>query len=221
MTDGIETALTVAQADSATSAAPVEKRRLGVAHLMARGVWRSIVGLLHTVGGVEATNSLLLFAGAGRTNAILVRYGACIGENTRINSPLVIHNAESGYANLMVGTRCHIGRDVLLDLTQPVELGDRVTLAMRTTVVTHMDAGMSDLARVYPRKEGPVIVGDGAYLGAGCIVLAGVTIGCNAVVGAGAVVTADVPAWSVAVGVPARVVKRISPDSSAVERPRT
>jgi acetyltransferase-like isoleucine patch superfamily enzyme len=51
-----------------------------------------------------------------------------------------------------------------------------------------------------------VLVGDGAWIGAGARLLDGVTIGDRAVVGAGAVVTRDVPARAVAVGIPAKVV---------------
>jgi maltose O-acetyltransferase len=61
------------------------------------------------------------------------------------------------------------------------------------------------------------LVEDGAWLGAGCIVTDGVHIGRNAVVGAGAVVTRDVPAGTVAVGVPARVVKRIGDGAPPVD----
>lgn len=64
------------------------------------------------------------------------------------------------------------------------------------------------------RKEGfdfakPIIVGNNVWFGAGCIVLAGVTIGDNTVIGAGSVVTKDIPANVVAVGNPCRVIKRV------------
>jgi len=52
------------------------------------------------------------------------------------------------------------------------------------------------------------VIDDDVWLGAGVIVLNGVTIGRGAVIGAGAVVTKDVPPYSVAVGVPAVVVRR-------------
>lgn len=55
----------------------------------------------------------------------------------------------------------------------------------------------------------PITIGDNVWLGGGVIVCPGVTIGDNAVIGAGAVVTRDVPADVVAVGNPARVVRRI------------
>lgn len=55
----------------------------------------------------------------------------------------------------------------------------------------------------------PIRVERGAWIGAHATILAGVTIGENAVVAAGAVVTKDVPANSIAAGVPARVIKRI------------
>jgi acetyltransferase-like isoleucine patch superfamily enzyme len=56
------------------------------------------------------------------------------------------------------------------------------------------------------RKSSGVIVGDGAWLGAGAKVLDGVTIGSRAIIGAGAVVREAVPDGAVAVGVPARIV---------------
>jgi len=57
------------------------------------------------------------------------------------------------------------------------------------------------------RSPLPVLIQEGAWLGASAIVLPGVTIGRNAVIGAGAVVVRSIPAFSVAVGNPARVIK--------------
>lgn len=55
----------------------------------------------------------------------------------------------------------------------------------------------------------PITIGSNVYFGHGCIVLPGVTVGDNVVVGAGAVVSRDIPSNSVAVGVPARVIKTL------------
>ena len=53
----------------------------------------------------------------------------------------------------------------------------------------------------------PIVVGDNVYIGNNVILLPGVTIGNNVIIGAGAVVSKDIPDNSVAVGVPARVIK--------------
>ena len=53
----------------------------------------------------------------------------------------------------------------------------------------------------------PIVIGDGAHIGIGAIIMPGVTIGRGAVIGAGSVVTKDIPPYSVAVGTPAKVIK--------------
>lgn len=58
-----------------------------------------------------------------------------------------------------------------------------------------------------PFIESPVTIGRDVWVGAGCIIVAGVTIGDQSVIAAGSVVTRDVPAHSIAAGVPAKVIK--------------
>ena len=60
----------------------------------------------------------------------------------------------------------------------------------------------------------PIVIGDGAHIGIGSIIMPGVTIGQGAVIGAGSVVTRDIPPYSVAVGSPCRVIKTFSPSEA-------
>lgn len=73
--------------------------------------------------------------------------------------------------------------------------------AFSDTRVPIIDQGYSIIEKVIIRR--------GAWIGANVIILPGVTIGANAVVGAGSVVTNDIPPRTVAVGAPARVIKKI------------
>ena len=61
----------------------------------------------------------------------------------------------------------------------------------------------------YPRIVKPVLIKEGAVINPGSIITAGVTIGKNSMVGVGSVVSKDIPDYSVVVGNPARVVKKI------------
>jgi acetyltransferase-like isoleucine patch superfamily enzyme len=58
-------------------------------------------------------------------------------------------------------------------------------------------------------KARPVMLNKGCWIGANCVILPGVTIGANAVVGAGSIVTTDIPARTLAVGNPAKVMREI------------
>lgn len=58
----------------------------------------------------------------------------------------------------------------------------------------------------------PIIIEDGVWIGGHAVIGAGVTVGKNSIIGAGSVVTGDIPANSVAVGNPARVIRKINID---------
>ena len=88
-----------------------------------------------------------------------------------------------------------------------ITIGDNVVLAPRVHVLAH-DASTKVFVN-YTRVANTVI-GNNVFVGAGTIILPGVTIGNNVVIGAGSVVVSDIPDESVVVGNPARVVKSLS-----------
>lgn len=98
---------------------------------------------------------------------VLAQYGATVGPDVRIASPLTVHNADRSFENLSVGAGAYIGRDCLLDLKDRIEIGARATLAMRVTIVTYVDVGRSSWATRYPASAAPVRIGADAYIGAG------------------------------------------------------
>jgi acetyltransferase-like isoleucine patch superfamily enzyme len=112
-----------------------------------------------------------------------------------------------------IGRKSHIARFVFIDDRNPelVEIGKGVAITVRVMILCHQRDLNAYKPGMYamdcPFKEGKVIIGDGAHIGIGAIILPGVTIGEGAVIGAGAVVSKDIPPYSLAVGVPAKVVK--------------
>lgn len=119
-----------------------------------------------------------------------------------------------------VGRNVFIGLDTYLDCQFPelITIEDDVTIAFRVTVIVHDDARRMD--RVEPGAGdgtvAPVRLRRGCYLGAGCLIVPGVTIGERAVVAAGAVVTHDVDPETVVAGVPARPIGRVGPRPAGV-----
>ena len=167
--------------------------------------------LAYLAGGMEGVNRVLRHTSKPGVIPVLRRFGARIGDGCDIEAPLLLHNAHRRYTNLTIGSRCHVGKDVFIDIADAVTLGERVTVSMRTVILTHFDAGQSPLAATMPASRAPVTIGRGAYVGAGAILLAGAEIGECAVVGAGAVVTRPVPARTVVAGTPARTLRATPP----------
>jgi acetyltransferase-like isoleucine patch superfamily enzyme len=92
-----------------------------------------------------------------------------------------------------------------------VDIGKNVLIAGRVYITDH-NHRFSDIDKPILSQGiepgGKVIIGDNAWLGEGCVILPGVTIGSHAIIGANAVVTQDIPPYTVAVGNPARAIKK-------------
>lgn len=82
------------------------------------------------------------------------------------------------------------------------------------SIIEH-DCIVGNFAHVAPGAVlcGNVYIGEGALIGAGSVILPGIKIGAWAIVGAGSVVTSDVEDYNVVVGCPARIIKKLSPQS--------
>jgi len=114
---------------------------------------------------------------------------------------------------ITIGQHVFIGLDTYLDCQFPelIVIEDDVTISFRVTVIVHDDARrMTHVeAGAGAGTVAPVRLRRGCYLGAGCMLLPGMTIGERAVVAAGAVVTKDVPPGAIVAGVPARILRTI------------
>ena len=129
-----------------------------------------------------------------------------IGEGCYIEPPL--------YCN-WGGKHVHFGKDVyanfgltMVDDTH-IYIGDNTMLAPHVTLATAGHPILPTLREQGLQYNMPIHIGRNCWLGAGVIVLPGVTIGDNTVIGAGSVVTKDIPANVVAVGNPCRVLRPI------------
>jgi len=117
------------------------------------------------------------------------------------------HNA-SFTPGLELGDRSGIG--INCEINGSVKIGNCVMMGPEVVIYTSghtfdsIDVPMMDQGDT---AERPVTIGNDVWLGRRVIIMPGVNIGDGCVIGAGAVVTKDIPAYSVAVGVPAKVIK--------------
>ena len=88
-------------------------------------------------------------------------------------------------------------------------IGDRVSIAPRVTLVTSSHPNHSRIRGFAPVSQGPIVIEEDAWLGAGCVVLPGVRIGRGAVIGVNSVVLSDVPSLHVVARQPARTVREL------------
>jgi len=126
-----------------------------------------------------------------------------VGQGTRIATPPKINGDRDLYSKLSIGRDCVIDADCVLDLGEKITLGNRVTLSAGVMILTSTHELDIREHRAGPVQFSPVTVGDGAWLGARCIILPGVTIGAGAIVNPGSVVNKDVAAGVRVGGIPA------------------
>ena len=129
-----------------------------------------------------------------------------MGKGTRMAPNVSFRNGE----RIFMGRDCHIGERCYLwagDSDGRIILGDFVSLAPGVFITASDYQFVAGLPfRQQPKRERDVQIGNDVWLGANVVITAGVKIGDGCIVGAGAVVTKDLPAGSIAAGVPARVI---------------
>lgn len=118
---------------------------------------------------------------------------------------------------ITIGDRVSINYDCHIGCVNEISIGNDVLLASRVYISDHShgapdyhDIDVPPSARKVFSK-GPVVIEDGVWIGEGACILPGVRIGRHAIVGANAVVSRDVPPYTIVDGVPARVIKTLSP----------
>jgi acetyltransferase-like isoleucine patch superfamily enzyme len=137
-----------------------------------------------------------------------------LGNNVYVGHRTIL----KGYHNntLTIGDEVWIGQDCFLHAAGGLSIGSRVGIGPRVNVLTsyHRDEGRTTPILFSDLEFAAVTIESDCDIGIGAILLPGVKIGRGAQIGAGAVVTRDVPAYTVVVGSPARVLRE-RPSSTA------
>jgi acetyltransferase-like isoleucine patch superfamily enzyme len=134
----------------------------------------------------------------------LRKYGATVGNDCRFERGLNLHRAlgKKPFENLIIGNGVYLGHNTLIDLTEKVEIKDKVIVASRCQIWTHSSFYENNLT--YKENKGPVLIKQQAIVYSNAVISAGMTIGEFAKVGACALVNRSVPDNTFVKGVPAK-----------------
>jgi len=156
--------------------------------------------------GLDDPHSTMQQAGEARLEMLKQILGR-VGDDAFIEPPFYLDYG----CNVLLGERFYAGVNLIILDCSIVMIGDRVMLGPYVSIfaATHeTEVGSRRENIEFARK---VVIGDDCWIGGQTVILPGVTIGKGCTIGAGSVVSRDIPDWSVAMGSPARVVKKVTP----------
>lgn len=142
-----------------------------------------------------------------KRQALLKKMLAEVGEGCYLEPPF---HANWGGHHVKLGNHVYANFNLTIADDTYVTIGDHTMIGPNVTMSSAAHPILPELRQHGYQYNLPIKIGNNCWLGAGVIVLPGVTIGDNSVIGAGAVVTRDIPANVVAMGVPAKVSRPIS-----------
>jgi len=142
--------------------------------------------------------------------ALLRSAGMKIGSSSLIQGPMRVTGEGNPCEQISIGTFTLISGSLHCDIGAPLLIGSRVRIGHDVSLLTVDHRVGPEEMRSGERKFGTIEIGDGAWLASRVVVLPGIRIGAGAIVAAASVVTRDVPPNTLAVGVPARVVRNLS-----------
>lgn len=152
---------------------------------------------------------LLLSGGIRRFLRLLIRplFAQC-GRNVRFN-PF----DDFSYATISIGNDVFIGAGACFAAKRGITIGSKVMFGPNVIIrggdhnTSNVGRFMFDVHEKRPEDDQPVVIEDDVWIGAGAIILKGVTVGRGAIISAGAVVTKNVEPYSIVGGVPARIIR--------------
>jgi acetyltransferase-like isoleucine patch superfamily enzyme len=135
-----------------------------------------------------------------------------LGNYSVIEDFTTINNA---VGDVVIGDRTIVGIGSVI--IGPVKIGNNVMIA-QNIVMSGLNHGYEDIS-LSPREQKvtckQITISDNVWIGSNSVITAGVTLGKHCVIGAGSVVTKNIPDYSVAVGNPARVIKKYNDESQS------
>ena len=143
-----------------------------------------------------------------------------VGDKTFIDSDAQLtawdsHNGNRYTPKIVIGNNCAIRNNAHITAITNITIGDNLLTGTNVLITdnSHGQSTREHMSLPFVQRplfsKGPVIIGNNVWLGNNVCVMPGVTIGDGAIIGANSVVTHDIPAYAVAAGIPARVIKQL------------
>ncbi|MBQ8066239.1 MAG: acyltransferase [Prevotella sp.] len=143
-----------------------------------------------------------------------------VGDKTFIDSGVQLtawdaHNGNRYTPSIVIGDRCAIRNNAHITAIDSITIGNDLMTGTNVLITdnSHGQSTREHMSLPFNKRplysKGPVVIGNNVWLGNNVCVMPGVTIGDGAIIGANSVVTHDVPAYAVAAGIPAKVIKQL------------
>lgn len=145
-----------------------------------------------------------------------------IGDNSELSKGMTItafckHNNQLFHPHISIGNNVSIGENAHITACGIIKIGDGVLTGKNILITDNSHGFLNQIKELNIKPldrdlkvKGNIIIGDNVWIGSGAVILSNVKIGCGSVIAANSVVTSDIPAYSVAAGVPAKIVKQVN-----------
>ena len=171
--------------------------------------------------GCRIGKTTVILDGANLCNLVKDKSRLCVGNETRIQGELIVYPNKG---KIILGECCYIGVSSRIWSAESIIIGDRVLISHSVNIHDFDSHPLDPIQRHIQEMEilknghsgnlinvasAPIIIEDDVWIGFGTTVLKGVKIGKGSVIGSNSVVTHDVEEYSIVVGNPARIIKKI------------
>jgi acetyltransferase-like isoleucine patch superfamily enzyme len=181
-----------------------------------KGIWNRIVFFSLKIR-LKSCGSQTLFEPEFEVEgAKFITIGSKVRSKSRFHLAAInYHNGVRFEPSIVIHDNVSINYDVHIAAINKVIIGKSSLIASKVFITDHFHGDTTyDSLNIPPSErtlfsKGPVIIGENVWIGEGAAIMPGVTIGNNSIIGANSVVTKSIPAFSVACGVPARIIKNV------------